>query len=319
MKIDDLEIAILVPCHNEEVTIANVVNDFRGQLPHATIYVYDNNSTDDTSRVAAEAGAIVRRETQQGKGHVVRRMFSDIDASVFVLVDGDDTYDATSVRTLIDTLLDEQVDTVNARRVSNDDQAFRFGHQFGNRLLTNIVNWLFGERCADILSGYRAFSRRFVKSFPALSTGFEIETELTVHGLSLNIPMAEIDTPYKDRPDESSSKLNTYQDGFRILWTIMILTKDYRPFFFYSIISSILALLSLALGTPIVIEFLDTGLVPRFPTAFLSASVMVLAFLSLATGLILDSVARGRREVKRLHYLSLTWLGQSRRGISRQA
>ncbi len=319
MKIDDLEIAILVPCHNEEVTIANVVNDFRGQLPHATIYVYDNNSTDDTSRVAAEAGAIVRRETQQGKGHVVRRMFSDIDASVFVLVDGDDTYDATSVRTLIDTLLDEQVDTVNARRVSNEDNTFRFGHQFGNRLLTSIVNWLFGKRCADILSGYRTFSRRFVKSFPALSTGFEIETELTVHGLSLNIPMAEVDTPYKDRPDESSSKLNTYQDGFRILWTIMILTKDYRPFFFYSIISSILALLSLALGTPIVIEFLDTGLVPRFPTAFLSASVMVLAFLSLATGLILDSVARGRREVKRLHYLSLTWLGQSRRGISRQA
>jgi hypothetical protein len=245
-------------------------------------------------------------------------MFSDIDASVFVLVDGDDTYDASSVRKLIDTLLDEQVDTVNARRVSNVDKAYRFGHQFGNRLLTSIVNWLFGERCADILSGYRVFSRRFVKSFPALSTGFEIETELTVHGLSLNIPMAEVDTPYKDRPDDSSSKLNTYRDGFRILWTIMILTKDYRPFFFYSIIGSTLALLSLALGIPVVFEFLDTGLVLRFPTAFLSASVMVLAFLSLATGLILDSVARGRREVKRLHYLSLTWLGQSRRSIPRQ-
>jgi len=318
MTIDDLEIAILVPCHNEEVTIANVVSDFRAQLPHATVYVYDNNSTDDTSRVAAEAGAIVRKETQQGKGHVVRRMFSDVDASVFVLVDGDDTYDAASVCALIDTLLTEQVDTVNARRISNVDNAFRFGHQFGNRLLTSIVNWLFGERCADILSGYRVLSRRFVKSFPALSTGFEIETELTVHGLSLNIPMAEVDTPYKDRPDDSSSKLNTYRDGFRILWTIMILTKDYRPFFFYSIISSALALLSLALGIPIVIEFLDTGLVPRFPTAFLSASVMVLAFLSLATGLILDSVARGRREVKRLHYLGLTWLGQSRRRIPRQ-
>ncbi len=319
MTIDDLEIAILVPCHNEEVTIAKVVNDFRAQLPHASVYVYDNNSTDATSSVAAQAGAIVRKETQQGKGHVVRRMFSDIDASVFVLVDGDDTYDASSVRKLIDTLLDEQVDTVNARRVSNVDKAYRFGHQFGNRLLTSIVNWLFGERCADILSGYRVFSRRFVKSFPALSTGFEIETELTVHGLSLNIPMAEVDTTYKDRPDDSSSKLNTYRDGSRILWTIMILTKDYRPFFFYSIISSALALLSLALGIPIVFEFLDTGLVLRFPTAFLSASVMVLAFLSVATGLILDSVARGRREVKRLHYLSLTWLGQSRRGDPRQA
>jgi len=234
-------------------------------------------------------------------------------------VDGDDTYDAASVGKLVDTLLSEHVDMVNARRVSNMDAAYPFGHQFGNRMLTGIVNWLFGKRCTDILSGYRAFSRRFVKSFPALSTGFEIETELTVHGLSLNIPMAEIDTPYKDRPADSNSKLNTYRDGFRILWTIMILTKDYRPFFFYSIISGALAGLSLAIGIPIVIEFLNTGLVPRFPTAFLAASVMVLAFLSLATGLILDSVARGRREVKRLHYLALTWLGQSRRGVSRQS
>jgi len=318
MTSDNLEVAILVPCHNEEITIANVVRDFRAQIPNAAIYVYDNNSTDNTAQVAADAGAIVRKETQQGKGHVVRRMFSDIEASVFVLVDGDDTYDAASVGKLIDTLLSEHVDTVNARRVSNVDKAYPFGHQFGNRMLTGIVNWLFGKRCTDILSGYRAFSRRFVKSFPALSTGFEIETELTVHGLSLNIPMAEIDTPYKDRPEDSDSKLNTYRDGFRILWTIMILTKDYRPFFFYSIISAVLAGLSLAIGIPIVIEFLNTGLVPRFPTAFLAASVMVLAFLSLATGLILDSVARGRREVKRLHYLALTWLGQSRRGASRQ-
>jgi len=318
MKVDDLEIAILVPCHNEEVTITNVVSDFRRELPNATVYVYDNNSTDDTSRVAAEAGAVVRSESQQGKGHVVRRMFSDIEASVFVMVDGDDTYDASSVRKLVDTLLSEHVDTVNARRVSSIDNAYRFGHQFGNRLLTGIVNWLFGERCADILSGYRVFSRRFVKSFPALSTGFEIETELTVHGLSLNIPMTEVDTPYKERPDDSSSKLNTWRDGLRILWTIMILTKDYRPFFFYSIVSGILSLASFALGIPIVFEFLDTGLVPRFPTAFLSAIIMVLAFVALATGLIVDSVARGRREAKRLHYLGLTWLGQSRRGLPRQ-
>jgi len=316
MMSDDLEVAILVPCHNEEVAIANVVRDFRAQIPNAAIYVYDNNSTDNTAQVAADAGAIVRTETQQGKGHVVRRMFSDVEASVFVLVDGDDTYDAASVGKLVDTLLNEHVDTVNARRVSNTDTAYPFGHQFGNRMLTGIVNWLFGKRCTDILSGYRAFSRRFVKSFPALSTGFEIETELTVHGLSLNIPMAEIDTPYKDRPENSDSKLNTYRDGFRILWTIMILTKDYRPFFFYSIISGALVCLSLAIGMPIVIEFLNTGLVPRFPTAFLAASVMVLAFLSLATGLILDSVARGRREIKRLQYLALTWLGQSRRGVS---
>ncbi len=318
MTIDDLEIAILVPCHNEKVTIGTVVNDFRRELPNATVYVYDNNSTDDTSRIAAEAGAIVRTEPQQGKGHVVRRMFSDIEASVFVLVDGDDTYDATSVRRLIDTLLSQHVDTVNARRVTDVDGAYRFGHQLGNRLLTGIVNWLFGKRCADILSGYRVFSRRFVKSFPALSTGFEIETELTVHGLSLNMPMAEVDTPYKERPDDSNSKLNTYRDGLRILWTIMILTKDYRPVFFYSIIGCVLALGSLMLGIPIVLEYVDTGLVPRFPTAFLSATIMVLAFLSLATGLILDSVARGRREAKRLHYLALTWLGQSRRGLPRQ-
>jgi glycosyltransferase involved in cell wall biosynthesis len=319
MSIDDLDIAVLVPCYNEAVTIRNVVEDFRRQLPRAAIYVYDNNSSDDTSRVATEAGAIVRTETQQGKGHVVRRMFSDVDASIFVLVDGDGTYDAASVRGLIDTLLDEHVDTVNARRVSETEKAYRFGHQFGNRLLTGIVNWLFGKRCADILSGYRVFSRRFVKSFPALSTGFEIETELTVHSLSLNIPLAEVDTPYKERPDDSASKLNTYRDGIRILWTIMILTKDYRPFFFYSTISSVMAIVSLALGVPIVFEFLDTGLVPKFPTAFLSASIMVLAFLSLATGLLLDSVARGRREAKRMNYLGLTWLGQSRRGPRKQA
>ena len=316
-SIDDLEIAVLVPCYNEEVTIANVVRAFRRQLPNASIYVYDNNSADDTAGAASDAGAIVRTEVQQGKGHVVRRMFSDVDASVFVLVDGDDTYDAGSVRDMIRTLLDEQCDTVNGRRISDSDQAYRFGHQFGNRLLTRIVNWIFGKRCDDILSGYRVFSRRFVKSFPALSTGFEIETEFTVHALSLNIPMAEVDTPYKDRPDDSASKLNTWRDGLRILWTIMILTKDYRPFFFYSVAGTFLSLVSFALGIPVVIEYFETGLVPRFPTAILSASIMVLAFVSFATGLVLDSVARGRREAKRLHYLGLTWLGQSRRGITR--
>jgi glycosyltransferase involved in cell wall biosynthesis len=311
--ISDLDIAVLIPCHNEEAAVSLVVGSFREQLPNAVIYVYDNNSTDKTAEVAAGCGAIVHSESQKGKGHVIRRMFSDIDAEIYVLVDGDDTYDAASVRAMIDALVNQRTDMVNGRRVSEKPAAYRFGHQFGNKMLSGMVNWIFGRRCQDILSGYRVFSRRFVKSFPALSTGFEIETELTVHALSLNIPMTEIDTPYKDRPDESESKLSTYRDGFRILWTIFILTKEERPFFFYSIAFGLLAALSLALGLPVAFEFLKTGLVPRFPTAILSASIMVLAVLCLTTGLILDSVARGRRESKRLHYLSLTWLGRGRR------
>jgi len=311
--ISGLDIAILIPCHNEEAAVSLVVKSFREQLPNAVIYVYDNNSTDNTAEVAASCGAIVHGESQQGKGHVVRRMFSDIDAEIYVLVDGDDTYDSSSIHAMIEALLEQRCDMVNGRRVSDKPAAYRFGHQFGNRLLGGMVNWIFGRRCLDILSGYRVFSRRFVKSFPALSTGFEIETELTVHALSLNIPMTEIDTPYKDRPADSESKLNTYRDGFRILWTIFILTKEERPFFFYSIAFSLLAGLSLALGLPVALEFLETGLVLRFPTAILAASIMVLAFLCLTTGLILDSVARGRRELKRLHYLSLTWLGHGRR------
>lgn len=309
----DTDIAVLVPCYNEEATIANVVRTFREQLPGAVIYVYDNNSTDKTAEVAARNGAIVRNERQQGKGHVVRRMFSDIEAAIYVLVDGDDTYDPKSVMPMLDTFLSHHCDMVNGRRVTEIAAAYRFGHQFGNRMLSGIVNWIFGERCDDILSGYRIFSRRFIKSFPALSTGFEIETELTVHALSLNMPIDEVDTPYKDRPEESTSKLNTYRDGFRILWTILILTKEERPFFFYSITFLFMAIISMALGIPVAIEFLETGLVPRFPTAVLAASTMVLAFLALATGLVLDSVARGRRELKRLHYLSLSWLGQDRR------
>ncbi len=315
-QLSDTDIAVLIPCYNEEATIANVVKNFREQLSDAVIYVYDNNSSDRTVEIAEQSGAIVRKESQQGKGHVVRRMFSDIEASVYVLVDGDDTYDAGSVRKMLDVFLRQHCDLVNARRVTDIPAAYRFGHQFGNRMLTGIVNWIFGKRCDDILSGYRVFSRRFVKSFPALSTGFEIETELTVHALSLNMPMTETETPYKDRPDESASKLNTYRDGFKILWMIFVLTKDERPFFFYSIAFSMMALLSLITGIPVALEFMDTGLVLRLPTAILSASIMVLAFLSLTTGLVLDSVARGRREAKRLHYLSLTWLGQDRRKSS---
>jgi glycosyltransferase involved in cell wall biosynthesis len=313
------EIAILIPCYNEEATIRNVVEMFHEQLPGAAVYVYDNNSNDKTAEVAAQCGAIVRREQQQGKGHVVRRMFSDIDAAIYILVDGDDTYHPASIKRMLDTFFEQHCDMVNGRRITDIAAAYRFGHQFGNRMLSGIVNWIFGKRCDDILSGYRIFSRRFIKSFPALSTGFEIETELTVHALSLNMPIAEVDTPYKDRPDESISKLNTYRDGFRILWMILILTKDERPFFFYSIAFFVLALTSFILGIPVAIEFLDTGLVLRFPTAILATSIMLLAFLSLTTGLVLDSVARGRRETKRLHYLSLSWLGQDRRKRSSES
>ena len=313
IPLSDLDIAVLIPCHDEEAAISSVVAAFREQLPNAAIYVYDNNSGDGTAKAAAAAGAIVRTETQQGKGHVVRRMFSDIEASVYVLVDGDDTYDAASVRKMIRSLLTHRCDMVNGRRVSEISEAYRFGHRFGNRMLSNMVNWIFGKRCADLLSGYRVFSRRFVKSFPALSKGFEVETELTVHALSLNIPITEVDTPSKDRPQQSVSKLNTYRDGTRILWTIVLLTKAERPFFFYSLLSAGLVAVSLAFGVPVVLEFLETGEVPRFPTAILAASIMVLASLSLTTGLILDSVARGRREAKRLHYLGLTWIGRGRR------
>ena len=312
-RLADLDVAVLIPCYNEESTVQLVIDAFRQALPGAAIYVYDNSSSDDTAAVAADHGAIVRRETQQGKGHVVRRMFSDVEASICILVDGDDTYDAASVEKMLSVFLDQHCDMVNGRRVMTTTDAYRFGHQFGNRMLTGMVNWIFGKRCLDILSGFRVFSRRFVKSFPALSTGFEIETELTVHALSLNMPIAEVDTPYKDRPEESVSKLNTWRDGLRILWTIMLLTKEERPFFFYGATFGVLAVVSLALGIPVALEFLDTGLVPRFPTAILAASIMLLAFLSLATGLILDSVSRGRRETKRMHYLSLTWLGQDRR------
>ena len=312
-RLEGLDIVVLIPCYNEETAVPLVIDAFRAALPTADIYVYDNNSSDRTAEVARDHGAIVRHENQQGKGHVVRRMFSDIDASIYVLVDGDDTYDAASVTRMLEKFLDDHCDMVNGRRVMTTTDAYRFGHQSGNRLLTGMVSWIFGKRCQDILSGYRIFSRRFIKSFPALSTGFEIETELTVHALSLNMPIAEVDTPYKDRPEDSESKLNTYRDGIRILWMIMLLTKDERPFFFYSIAFGVLAAVSLALGIPVGLEFLETGLVPRFPTAILAASIMLLAFLSLATGLILDSVARGRREAKRLHYLSFSWLGQDRR------
>jgi glycosyltransferase involved in cell wall biosynthesis len=301
----DVSIAVLVPCMNESVAIASVVRDFRKALPRADVFVYDNASSDDTASVAQEARAIVRFEPVRGKGNVVRRMFADVEADVYVLVDGDDTYDASAAPRLIRVLLDEHLDMVNAARATDREDAYRSGHRFGNVLLTSTVAAIFGNRFSDMLSGYRVFSRRFVKSFPALSAGFEIETELTVHALALRMPIAEVETPYKERHPGSASKLKTFRDGFRILRTILILTKEERPLAFFTTVFAALAVTSLALAYPIFLTYERTGLVPRFPTAILATGIMLLAFLALSSGMILDSVTRGRREMKRLHYLTI--------------
>jgi glycosyltransferase involved in cell wall biosynthesis len=298
-------IAVLIPCYNEAEAIAGVVRDFAAALPEATIYVYDNNSGDATRERAAQAGAVVRSETHQGKGNVVRRMFADIEAQVYVLVDGDGTYDAPSARSMVDLLLQNSLDMVNGARVATAATAFRPGHLFGNRLLTGTVAVIFGDRLKDMLSGYRVMSRRFIKSFPALASGFETETELTVHALELRLPIAEVQTPYRDRPPGSQSKLRTFRDGWRILRTILFLVKEERPLQFFSAVAAVLVLAALVLGWPLLTEFLDTGLVPRFPTAILATGLTILGFMSFIAGLILDTVTLGRRELKRLHYLAL--------------
>ena len=297
-------IAVLVPCYNEEVTIRTVVADFRRVLPEATIYVYDNNSTDRTSEMARAAGAVVRSEVLQGKGNVVRRMFADIEAEVYLLVDGDATYDAASAPAMIRRLVDDRLDMVNGARVTEVRAAYRPGHRFGNRLLTGLVAWTFGNGLTDMLSGYRVFSRRYVKSFPSLAVGFEIETELTIHALHLRMPIAEIATPYRERPSGSTSKLSTYRDGLRILWRILVFIKEERPMAFFSLIGLGFCLLAVVLMVPILQEFLATGLVPRLPTAVLSMGLMTIGFISFACGLILDTVSRGRSEMKRMRYLS---------------
>ena len=298
-------VAVLVPCYNEAATIAAVVRDFRAALPEATIYVYDNNSTDETIAIAREAGAIARVETHQGKGHVVRRMFADVEADVYVLVDGDDTYEAAAAPKLIARLCDDGLDMVTGTREHSSDAAYRTGHQFGNRMLTGLVAKSFGQEISDMLSGYRVLSRRFVKSFPLLSAGFEIETEMTVHGLELGMPQAEVTTHYKERPEGSESKLSTYRDGIRILRTIVRLLKEERPLPFFGAFFVVLSILAMVLATPILITFFDTGTVPRFPTAILATGIMLLGFLSLVCGLILDTVTRGRQELKRLRYLQI--------------
>ncbi len=298
-------IAVLVPCYNEETAIATVVRDFRAALPGAVIYVYDNNSKDQTAARARDAGAVVRREMRQGKGNVVRRMFADIESDIYVLVDGDDTYDASAAPAMIRAAIDNGDDLLTARRIHTDSAAYRPGHVLGNRLLTGLTATLFNVKLSDMLSGYRVFSRRFVKSFPFTAEGFGIETELTVHAVRLMMPMSEMDTRYKERPAGSVSKLNTYRDGFRILWTIGYLVREERPLVFFSGFFVILALASLLIGAPVVSEYLQTGLVPRLPTAVLATGLMLLGFLSLMAGLILDTVTRGRWENKRMAYLSI--------------
>lgn len=298
-------IAVLIPCYNEQVAIGTVVRDFRAALPEATVYVFDNNSHDKTIEVATAAGAVVRRVPLQGKGNVVRRMFSDVEADVYVLVDGDDTYHAASAREMVNRLLDQNLDMVVNRRISEGTTVYRPGHRFGNWLLTECVAALFGRVFTDILSGYRVFSRRFVKSFPALSTGFETETELTVHALELRMPIEEVDAPYKCRPEGSASKLNTYRDGVRILSTIVKLFRQERPLAFFSSISLLVFVAAILLAIPLLITYAETGLVPRFPTAILVTGMILTAAVSLTCGLILDTVTRGRHETKRLVYLQM--------------
>ena len=300
-------IAVLIPCYNESRAIAQVIADFRAALPRADIYVYDNNSSDDTAQIARAAGAVVRHENRRGKGNVVRRMFSDIDADIYVMVDGDGTYDAASAPQMIRQLEDEGLDMVVGCRASTADEAYRPGHRFGNKLLTGFVARLFGRQFRDILSGYRVFSRRFVRSFPALSTGFEIETEITVHALELRMPIGEITTPYGARAEGSESKLSTYKDGFRILRLIAALYRREYPARFFGLVGAVFALSSIALATPIIIEYFHTGLVRRFPTAFLCVGLMLCAGGLFGSGLILDTVTHGRRELKRLMYLASSW------------
>jgi len=312
-SVERCRIAVLVPCYNEEKSIPRVIADFRAALPHAAVYVYDNNSKDRTVEVAGQAGAVVRRESHQGKGHVVRRMFTDVEADIYVLVDGDATYDASSVRGMIGRLLDDRLDMVVGARVDREHTAYRPGHRTGNRMLTSFVTFLFGRAFSDILSGYRVFSRRFVKSFPVLSGGFEIETELTVHALELELPVAELETPYYSRAAGSASKLHTWRDGFRILWTIIRLCRSERPFQFFSVIAAALAAVAIILAIPVIATFVQQGIVPRLPTAVLSTGLMLAAALAFMSGLILDTVTRGRRELKLLAYLSHRAPGDERR------
>ena len=298
------KVAVLLPCYNEEAAIAQTIAAFRAALPDETIYVYDNNSRDRTIEVARTAGAVVRSERMQGKGNVVRRMFADIEADIYVMADGDATYDATSAPAMVARVAEEGLDMIVGTRVHEAAEAYRRGHVLGNRMMTGILASLFGRSFTDIFSGYRVFSRRFVKSFPVLSAGFEIETEISVHALELKMPVGEVETRYFARLEGSESKLNTYRDGWRILKTIAVLYRIERPMLFFGWIAAVFALLAIGMSIPLAVTWFETGLVPRFPTAILATGLMILAFLNLFTGLILDTVVRGRREVRRLAYLA---------------
>jgi glycosyltransferase involved in cell wall biosynthesis len=307
--VNQLRIAVLLPCYNEETAIGQTVREFRAALPAATIYVYDNNSSDRTVEEARAAGAVVRSERMQGKGHVVRRMFADVEADIYVMADGDATYEAAAAPALVQRLVDEQLDMVVGARKSEVEEAYRRGHRLGNRVLTGLLARLFGRTFSDILSGYRVFSRRFVKSFPALARGFETETEISVHALELVMPVAEVVTAYAARPEGSESKLSTWRDGWRITRTIGHLFRIERPVLFYGGFGLALAVLAIVLAIPLAITFIETGLVPRYPTAILVTGLMIVAAMSFMCGLILDTVVRGRREVRRLHYLALPAVG----------
>jgi glycosyltransferase involved in cell wall biosynthesis len=302
---DQPQVAVLIPCRNEEAAIGKVVSDFRRVLPDAIIYVYDNNSYDHTILEARAAGAVVRRERLQGKGHVVRRMFADVDADVYILVDGDDTYDPAVAPGMLKMLIDGQLDMVSAARYGAVHDAYRLGHRLGNVLLSALVSWTFGGGITDLLSGYRVFSRRFVKSFPALSSGFETETEFTIHALSLHMPVQEVRAHYRIRAAGTSSKLSTFKDGIRILKAILTLIQHERPLQVFSVNALVLLIAGISLGVPVVIEFERTGLVPRLPTALVSTGLVLLANLSMTCGLILDAVSRTRKENKRLAYLAI--------------
>lgn len=301
-----MNIAVLLPCYNEEAAIAGVVADFKAALPQATVYVFDNNSTDHTADVATKAGAVVRHVAQKGKGNVVRRMFADVEADIYIMADGDGTYDSSVSQDMIDLLVNNNLDmVVGARDPDDHGTVSRKGHRFGNDMLNRLVRFIFSGGVQDMLSGYRVFSRRFVKSFPAFSQGFEIETELTIHALQLRLPVTEMNTRYFERAEGTESKLSTYKDGLRILNVIIFLFKEGRPFLFFSLLAVFFAFVSLFLGLPVVFEYFETGLVPRFPTLFVSVGVMLTGMISFVCGIILDSVSRGRLELKRLTYLNI--------------
>lgn len=300
-----LKIAVILPCRNEAGAVGAVIRDFQKYLPEAIIYVFDNNSTDDTAKEARDAGAIVLSEKREGKGYVVRRMFADVDADVYLMVDGDDSYDISDAPKLVDRLVDEDFDIVNGARRQEEVDAYRPGHEWGNKFLTSLVGFIFGNEFDDMLSGYKVFSRRFVKSFPQFSSGFEIETELTIHALQLQMPMAEVETTFKDRANGTESKLNTFADGFRILGAIYRLLMQGRPLLVFGIIGILLAGASVVLAYPIIVEFIATGLVPRIPTAILCTGLMLLGFLSITCGFVMDVVTKGRQEAKKMHYLAI--------------